>query len=186
MTGHGLSLVFKNRIRTVSMIRDADTAEAIMRDQRRRRWSLADKNALVRRSYEPGMGVWLVARQEGIAASLLFQWCKLKRQGALTAVSAGEVVVPAFEFAVAGDEISKIQCVLADIALFRRSLDRTVQDHAHGFGQSAIAENAIWHALRTRLSNQAASSHRLFISGQRRRRTRIKIRDFTKPRKVNQ
>lgn len=36
-----------------------------------------------------------MARQEGVAASLLFQWRKLERQGALTAVSAGEAVVPA-------------------------------------------------------------------------------------------
>lgn len=34
-----------------------------MRDQRRRRWSLAEKAALVRRSYEPGMSVSLIARQ---------------------------------------------------------------------------------------------------------------------------
>ena len=70
-----------------------------MRDQRRRRWSLAEKAALVRRSYEPGMSVSLTARQEGVSASLLFQWRKCERQGALTAVSAGEAVVPASELA---------------------------------------------------------------------------------------
>ncbi|GKT14214.1 hypothetical protein AVHY2522_03735 [Acidovorax sp. SUPP2522] len=40
------------------------------------------------------MSVSLVARQEGVSAGLLFQWRKLERQGALTAVSAGEAVVP--------------------------------------------------------------------------------------------
>jgi transposase-like protein len=45
------------------------------------------------------MSVSLVARQEGVAASLLFQWRKLECQGALTAVSAGEPVVPASELA---------------------------------------------------------------------------------------
>lgn len=39
----------------------------------------------------------LVARQEGVAASQLFQWRKLERQRALMAVSAGEAVVPASE-----------------------------------------------------------------------------------------
>jgi transposase-like protein len=33
----------------------------------------------VRRTYEPGMSVSLVARQEGVSASLLFQWRKLER-----------------------------------------------------------------------------------------------------------
>ncbi len=37
----------------------------------RRRWSLAGKAALVRRTYEPGMRVPLVARGEGVAASSL-------------------------------------------------------------------------------------------------------------------
>lgn len=83
------------------MARHTETIEVITRDQRRRRWSLAEKAALVKRTYEPGMSVSLVARQEGVSASLLFQWRKLERQGALTAVSAGEAVVPASELAAA-------------------------------------------------------------------------------------
>ena len=58
------------------------------------------------------MSVSLVARQEGVAARLLFQWRKLERQGALTAVSAGEAVVPASELAAARAEIAKLQRVL--------------------------------------------------------------------------
>ena len=92
----------------MSTTRNTDTVEVIMRDQRRRRWSLAEKAALVRRSYEPGTSVSLVARQEGVAASLLFQWRKLERQGALTAVSAGEAVVPASELAAARAESPRI------------------------------------------------------------------------------
>ena len=71
-------------------------------------WSLAEKAALVGRSYEPGMSVSLAARQEGVAASLLFQWRKLDRQGALTRVSAGKAVVPASELAAARAEIAKL------------------------------------------------------------------------------
>ena len=70
----------------MSTTRNTEAVEVIMRDQRRRRRFLAEKAALVRRTYEPGMSVSLVARQEGVAASLLFQWRKLERQGALTAV----------------------------------------------------------------------------------------------------
>ena len=57
------------------------------------------------------MSVSLVARQESVAASLLLQWRKLERQGALMAVSAGESVVPASELTAARTEIATLQRV---------------------------------------------------------------------------
>ena len=57
------------------------------------------------------MSVSLVARQESVAASLLFQWRKLERQGALMAVSAGESLVPASELTAARTEIATLQRV---------------------------------------------------------------------------
>ena len=98
----------------MSTTRHTDSVEVILKDQRRRRWSPSEKAALVRRTYEPGMTVSLVARQEGVAASLLFQWRKLDRQGALMAVSSGEAVVPASELAAARAEIAKLQRVLGN------------------------------------------------------------------------
>lgn len=59
------------------MTRHMESVEVVVKDQRRRRWSLAEKAALVRRTYEPGMSVSLVARQEGVSAGLLFQWRQL-------------------------------------------------------------------------------------------------------------
>ncbi len=94
------------------MTRRTEPVEIVMTDQRRRRWSVQEKAALVRRTYEPGMSVSLVARQEGVAASLLFQWRRLEREGALVAVSAGESVVPASELAAARAEIAKLQRIL--------------------------------------------------------------------------
>lgn len=91
---------------------NSDSVEVVVRDQRLRRWSLAEKVELVRRTYEPGMSVSLLVRQEGIAPSLLFKWRKLDREGALTAVSAGEAVVPASELAAARAEIARLQRVL--------------------------------------------------------------------------
>ena len=108
------------------MTRRSDTVEVIATDQRRRRWSVAEKAALVRRTYEPGMSVSLVARQEGISASLLFQWRKLERQGALTAVSAGEPVVPASELAAARAEIAKLQRILGKKTLENEILKEAV------------------------------------------------------------
>ncbi len=98
-----------------------------MKDQRRRRWYLAEKAALVRRIYEPGISVSLVARQEGVSAGLLFQWRKLERQGALTAVSAGEAVVPASERAAARAEIAKLQRVLGKKTLENEILKEAVE-----------------------------------------------------------
>jgi transposase-like protein len=99
----------------------------ITTDQRRRRWSVAEKAALVSRTYEPGMTVSLVARQAGVAASLLFQWRKLERQGALTAVSAGESVVPASELAAARAEIAKLQRILGKKTLENEILKEAVE-----------------------------------------------------------
>lgn len=103
------------------------TIEVITSDQRRRRWSAAEKQALVRRTYEPGMSVSLVARQEGVSASLLFQWRKLDRQGALVAVSAGEAVVPASELAAARAEIAKLQRILGKKTLENEILREAVE-----------------------------------------------------------
>ena len=107
--------------------RHTETIEVITRDQHRRRWSLAEKSALVRRTYEACMSVSLVARQEGVAASLLFQWRKLERQGALMAVSAGEAVVPASALAAARAEIAKLQRVLGKKTLENEILKEAVE-----------------------------------------------------------
>ena len=69
------------------MTKNRQTIEAVtVSDEKRRRWSAAEKAALVREMYEPGMSVSLVApRKHGISASQLFNWHKLDRDGALTA-----------------------------------------------------------------------------------------------------
>ena len=109
------------------MTRHTETIEVITRDQRRRRWSAAEKAALARKTYEPGMSVSLVARQEGVSASLLFTWRKLDREGALVAVGAGEAVVPASELAAARAEIAKLQRVLGKKTLENEILKEAVE-----------------------------------------------------------
>lgn len=109
------------------MTRNSESVEVITRDQRRRRWTTAEKAALVRKTYEPGMSVSLVARQEKVAASLLFQWRKLEREGALVAVGAGEPVVPASELAVARQEIAKLQRILGKKTLENEILKEAVE-----------------------------------------------------------
>ena len=88
---------------------------------------MQEKAALVRRTYGPDMSVSLVARQEGVAASLLFQWRRLEREGALVAVSAGESVVPASELAAARAEIAKLQRILGKKTLENEILNEAVE-----------------------------------------------------------
>jgi transposase len=96
-------------------------------DQRRRRWSVTEKAALVRQTYEPGMSVSLVAREHGVAASQLFNWRKLEREGALTAVGAGESVVPASELASARAQISQLQRLLGKKTMENEILKEAVE-----------------------------------------------------------
>ena len=46
----------------------------------------------------PGMSVSLVARQHGVAPNQVFTWRRLYSEGALSAIGAGEEVVPASEY----------------------------------------------------------------------------------------
>lgn len=95
------------------MTRNNQTIEVVtVSEERRRRWSVQEKTALVKETYEPGMSVSLVARKHGISASQLFNWRKLEREGALVAVHSGESVVPASELAAARAQIAQLQRML--------------------------------------------------------------------------
>ncbi|OLN24423.1 Mobile element protein [Desulfovibrio sp. DV] len=63
----------------------------------RRRWPLAEKLRIVEESSRPGMSVSYVARQYGVAPSLLFHRRKLMSEGGKVAVQADEEVVSASE-----------------------------------------------------------------------------------------
>ena len=107
--------------------RHAESVEVILKDQRRNRWPPAEKAALGKRTYEPGMSVSLVARQESVAACLLFQWRKLEHEGAMVAVPADESVVPASELAAARAEIAKLQRILGKKTLETEILNEAVE-----------------------------------------------------------
>ncbi len=63
----------------------------------RKRKTPQEKIAIIQQTMEPGMNVSHVARLHGIQPSLLFKWKKQYQEGSLTAVAAGEDVVPASE-----------------------------------------------------------------------------------------
>ena len=84
----------------------------VLGPEKRRRRTTQEKIAIVQQSFEPGMTVSLVARQHGVAASQLFLWRKQYQEGSLTAVTAGEQIVPASELAAAIRQIKERQRLL--------------------------------------------------------------------------
>ena len=110
------------------MTRNKQTIEVMtVSEERRRRWSAEEKAALVRETYEPGMNVSLVARKHGVGTSQLFNWRKLEREGALTAVTAGESVVPASELAAARAQIAQLQRMLGKKTMEAEVLKEAVE-----------------------------------------------------------
>ena len=80
--------------------------------ERHRRWTAAEKVAIVNETYEPGVTVSLVARRHGIAPNQLFHWRKLAAQGALTAAGRGEEVVPASDYRALQNQVRELQRLL--------------------------------------------------------------------------
>ncbi len=73
------------------------------------------------------MTVSLVARQHGVAASQLFLWRKQYQEGSLTAVAAGEQVVPASELAAAMKQIKELQRLLGKKTMENELLKEAVE-----------------------------------------------------------
>ena len=89
-----------------------EVMEVLTGPERRRRWSAEEKLSMVRESFEPGKSVSMVARVHGLNPNQLFQWRKLYQDGSLSAVSAGEEVVPASELGDALKQIKELQRLL--------------------------------------------------------------------------
>lgn len=95
--------------------------------ERRRRWSVDEKLAMVRESCEPGKTVSMVARHHGVNPNQLFHWRKLYQNGSLSAVSAGEEVVPASELTDALKQIKELQRLLGKKTMENEILKEAVE-----------------------------------------------------------
>jgi transposase len=71
--------------------------EVITSVQRRRRWSAAEKKAMVQEAEQQGLSMSAAARKHGIHPNQLFRWRKLAHEGVWSAVRAEEGVVPVSE-----------------------------------------------------------------------------------------
>src|SRR4029434_7858374 len=96
----------------VSMTGKIEYVEVITSVQRRRRWSAGEKAPIVQKTYAPGMSVSLVARQHGVAPNQVFTWRRLYAEGALSAIGAGEEVVPASEYRALQHQVRELQRLL--------------------------------------------------------------------------
>ncbi|ASP56337.1 MULTISPECIES: IS3 family transposase [Sinorhizobium] len=86
--------------------------EVLSGPERRRRWSTAEKLAIIHETYEADATVSIVARRHGIQPNQLFAWRKLASQGALTATAAEEEVVPASEYRALQAQVKELQRLL--------------------------------------------------------------------------
>jgi transposase len=62
--------------------------------ERRRRWSIQEKQAIINETYRAGASVSLIARQHGINPCQLFTWRRLMEEGALQGISTQDELVP--------------------------------------------------------------------------------------------
>ncbi|WP_143531684.1 IS3 family transposase [Xaviernesmea oryzae] len=86
--------------------------EVLSGPERRRRWSTAEKLAIIQETYEVDATVSIVARRHGIQPNQLFAWRKLASQGALTATAAEEEVVPASAYRALQAQVKELQRLL--------------------------------------------------------------------------
>lgn len=111
----------------MNMTEKIDRVEVITSVHRRRRWSAEEKARMVQETYAPGMTVSLVARQHGIAPNQLFSWRRLYAEGALSAVSAGEELVPASDYRALQHQVRELQRLLGkktlETEILRDALD---------------------------------------------------------------
>ncbi|ELP1926129.1 IS3 family transposase [Escherichia coli] len=112
----------------------------VLGPEKRRRRTTQKKIAIVQQSFEPGMTVSLVARQHGVAASQLFLWRKQYQEGSLTAVAAGEQVVPASELAAAMKQIKELQRLLGKKTMENELLKEAVE---YGRGKKVDSARAL-------------------------------------------
>ncbi|MBJ9260688.1 IS3 family transposase [Citrobacter amalonaticus] len=109
----------------------------LLGQEARKRKTPQEKIAIIQQTMEPGMNVSHVARLHGIQPSLLFKWKKQYLEGSLTAVAAGEEVVPASELAAALKQVRELQRLLG-----KKTMEVEILKEAVEYGQSPKMDSA--------------------------------------------
>lgn len=111
-----------------------DMTGILLGQEVRKRRTPHEKIAIIQQTMETGMNVSHVshfARLHGIQPSLLFKWKKQYQEGSLTAVAAGEEVVPASELTAALKQVRELQRLLG-----KKMMEVEILKEAVEYGQS--------------------------------------------------
>jgi transposase len=89
-----------------------DRVEVFSGIQRRRRYSLDQKLAVLAEAAQPGMSISYVARRHGISPSLLFLWRRRMSEGGKEAVRVDDEVVGSAEVRALEKRVRELERVL--------------------------------------------------------------------------
>jgi len=94
------------------MSSSVDRVEVFSAIQRRRRWSVDQKLAVLAEAAQPGMSISYVARRHGISPSLVFGWRRRMTEGGKEAVRADDEVVASAQVRALEKRIRELERVL--------------------------------------------------------------------------
>jgi transposase len=109
------------------MANTVDRVEVFSGIQRRRRYSLDQKLAVLAEAAQPGMSISFVARRHGIAPSLLFGWRRRMTEAGKEAVRANDEVVASAEVRALEKRIPELERVLRKKTLENEILREAVK-----------------------------------------------------------
>ena len=109
------------------MSNHVDRVEVLSGIQRRRRYSLDQKLAVLAEAAQPGMSISYVARRHGISPSLLFLWRRRMTEGGKEAVRADDEVVAREEVRALQKRIRELERVLGKKTLENEILREAVK-----------------------------------------------------------
>ncbi|KVP30572.1 transposase [Burkholderia ubonensis] len=119
---------------------NVEPVEVLTQPEQRHRHSVEEKLAIVRETFEPGATISGVARRHQVNANQVFAWRKLYQDGSLSAVRAGEQVVPASDLAEAMKQIRELQRLLGKKTMEMEILREAVE---YGRAKKLIARSSL-------------------------------------------
>ena len=109
------------------MSSSVDRVEVFAGIQRRRRYSVDQKLAVLQEATQPGMTISYVARRHGIAPSLVFGWRRRMTEGGKEAIRADDAVVAKAEVRALQKRIQELERVLGKKTLENEILREAVK-----------------------------------------------------------
>ena len=109
------------------MANGVERVEVLAGIQRRRRYSVDQKLAVLEEAAQPGMTISYIARRHGISPSLIFGWRRRMSEGGKEAVRADDEVVARSEILALQKQVRELQRVLGKKTLENEILREAVK-----------------------------------------------------------